>query len=448
LFEKAGESGWKALIPFYNVFIWLKIVGRPAWMIVFAFIPFLNVLFIGLLVIDLLKSFGKFGTFEYIAGLIFPFVYLPYLGFSDEKYIGKGSKLKAPENQKNQVREWVESLVFAVIVATAVHTFVFQPFTIPTSSMEKSMLVGDFLFVSKLHYGARIPMTPVAFPLVHNLLPVIGGKSYIESLSLPYMRFSGFQKIKNNDIVVFNYPADDERPIDKKDNYVKRCIAIPGDTISLNNSLVYINGKEIKEPEHKQHLYAVSTTGAGITMRTIKDLNITEGWQNEPGKFNMILSKDAVTGLRKIPYVSEVKRVYSVERLPDTTIYPNNKNFNWNVDNFGPMYVPRQEDRIEMTTENYHLYQRVIRVYEENPTLELRDDVVYLENQPITHYTFKMNYYFMMGDNRNNSLDSRMWGFVPDNHIVGKPIFIWFSVDKEEGFLKGIRFKRLFSLIK
>jgi signal peptidase I len=349
--------------------------------------------------------------------------------------------------RKSKSREWVEAIAFAVVAATLIRTFFIEAYTIPTSSMEKSLLVGDFLFVSKINYGARAPMTPVSFPFAHNTMPVVGGNSYTSLFSMPYLRLPGFQKIKNNDVVVFNYPFEDGRPVDKKENYIKRCLAIAGDTILVRNQQVFINGVAAENPPKMQHKYFVKTDGGGFSQRVLKDLEITEGNSLSPnGDFEITMTEEARLKIKNMQHVKQCDSVVQTQDVFVEYIFPFRKELPWNVDNFGPLYVPKAGDVITLDTINFWMYDRVIRTYELNQSFEMRDGKFYLNGNPITQYTFKQDYYFMMGDNRHNSADSRFWGFVPHDHIVGKALFIWLSLDpNESNILNKVRWKRMFN---
>ncbi|MBI1223392.1 MAG: signal peptidase I [Bacteroidetes bacterium] len=361
-------------------------------------------------------------------------------------------------------REWVDAIAFAVITATIIKTFLVDAFTIPTPSMEKSMMVGDFLFVSKWNYGTRIPMTPVSFPFVHNTLPGGKGKSYSEAYELPYYRFPGFQTIKNNDIVVFNYPGDmdgnDKRPVDKRENYIKRCIGIAGDSLWIIDGQVYINGSplgfpESARPQHK-HLFFYKQ-GIVLNQKRLKkvyDINPdaiqSVGIENsylidipddELEKFMKDQPLDSVVEFQDFMsryFPADAQDLY----FPDK--YIGKRVFNWTVDNFGPIYLPKEGETITLTPQNLPIYHRCITLYEGN-TIEMKDGKFIINGQESSTYTFKYNYYWMMGDNRHNSLDSRSWGFVPENHIVGKAWFVWMSWDKfADGFFNKVRWNRLF----
>lgn len=347
--------------------------------------------------------------------------------------------------RKTRTREWIDAIAFAVVAATLIRTFFIEAYTIPTSSMEKSLLVGDFLFVSKVNYGARAPITPVSFPFAHNTMPVIGGKSYIEWPHMPYFRLPGFQNIKNNDVVVFNYPAEDGRPLDKKENYIKRCLGIAGDTLAVVDQQVFINGVAAENPPKMQFKYFVQTDGR-FEQSFIKKHDITEGSAlGTPGDFEMLLTKDAKDDLAGQSWTKRVESTLQAKGAGASYIFPFREELGWNVDNYGPVYIPKAGDVVTLDSITYYIYQRAIKVYENNPTLEMRDKKVYLDGKEITTYTFKQNYYFMMGDNRHNSADSRFWGFVPEDHIVGKALFTWMSLDPNEtNLFKKVRWSRLF----
>lgn len=347
--------------------------------------------------------------------------------------------------RKTRSREWIDAIGFAVVAATLIRTFFIEAYTIPTSSMEKSLLVGDFLFVSKVNYGARTPMTPLSFPFAHNTLPVVGSKSYVDWFSMPYYRLPGFQKVKNNDVVVFNYPFENGRPVDKKENYIKRCLAIAGDTIKIINQQVYINGVAAENPPKMQYKYYVKTDGTGFSQKLLRDLDITEGGAlSDKGDFEILLTKDAREAIRRQSNVISIDSTIQPAGTFVNYIFPFRAELPWNVDNFGPLYVPREGDVITLDTINYWIYERAIKEYEGHPSFEMKNNKFFLDGKEITTYQFQYNYYFMMGDNRHNSADSRFWGFVPENHIVGKALFVWMSWDSNGSGIHKIRWSRLF----
>jgi signal peptidase I len=337
-----------------------------------------------------------------------------------------------------------------------------QPYTIPTSSLEKSLLIGDFLFVSKFHYGARTPMTTVAAPMVHDTLPLVKIKSYSSWPQLPYFRFPGFQKIQKNDIVVFNWPADTVykffdtsgrsilKPIDKKSNYVKRCQGTPGDSLQIKNGTVYINGKELILPERAKTQYSYFVTydmNVPIDFEfLLKDIGSTDGagFKNEARDtlYLRALTAEGANRLRNVPGIKSVTQAISKEG--ESNIFSHNPN--WNSDNFGPIYIPEAGKTVALNLQTLPFYKRIISVYEKHDLKVVGNDI-YINDKKVTSYTFQKNYYWMMGDNRNNSEDSRYWGYVPDDHIVGKPVFIWMSWDTNGKGINKIRWDRLFTTV-
>lgn len=347
--------------------------------------------------------------------------------------------------RKTRSREWIDAIGFAVVAATLIRTFFIEAYTIPTSSMEKSLLVGDFLFVSKVNYGARAPITPISFPFAHNTLPKTNIQSYVEWFSMPFFRLPGLQKIKNNDVVVFNYPNEEGRPVDKKENYIKRCLAVAGDTITIVNQQVFINGVAAENPPKMQYKYYVKTDGTGFGQKLIRSLDITEGGAlSDKGDFEIFLTKDSRETMRKQSNVITIDSTVQAPGVYANYIFPHRESLGWNVDNFGPLYVPKRGDVVTLDSINYWMYEKAIKVYEHNPTFEMRGNRFYMEGKEITSYTFQFNYYFMMGDNRHNSADSRFWGFVPEDHIVGKALFIWMSWDSNAEGVSKVRWNRLF----
>ena len=359
---------------------------------------------------------------------------------------------KKPKKKKSEVRSWIDAIGFAVIAATLLRTFLIEAYTIPTSSMEKSMLIGDFLFVSKVAYGPRVPMTPIAFPLVHHTMPIGNGKSYTEAVKLPYHRMKGLGEIKRNDCVVFNWPAETlGRPVDKKENYVKRCVGIPGDKIELIDAQLMVNDAPQEEPKgmKKQWHYNVSTKGTGLNPNILYEkYDITEGgYGRNKNEYNLTLTNESRDAIQNFTNVTSVKRQYEKGGIYADYIFPHDKNFKWNVDNFGPITVPAAGETVSITTENLSIYKDIIERYENNK-LEVVAGEIYINDKVATTYTFAMDYFWMMGDNRHNSADSRFWGFVPENHIVGKALFVWMSWDKNAKGLNKIRWNRLFSSVK
>lgn len=455
MYEAAGRKRWEAIVPIYNAIVLMKIINRPTWYTILLFIPIVNLLMFPVVWVETLRSFGKNTTKDTLLGLFTFGFYLYYVNYTQPLQHIPDRSL-AP---KSKVGDTVSSLLFAVIVATIVHGYVLQPFQIPTSSLEKTLLVGDYLFVSKFHYGARPPMTAVAFPMVHDTIPIINKRSYSKWPQLPYMRLPALQKIERNDIVVFNWPVDTvykffdrtpgaraNKPIDKKSNYVKRCVGIPGDNLSIKDGIVFINGKESIMPDRAkpQYTYFVALDGkTPIDLENLfKSMNITDGAgmnQTRDTVFIKALTFEGANRLRNVPGIKAVTRY--IAKQADPGIFP--QTGKWSADNFGPIYIPEAGKTVPLNAETLPFYKMVISDYEKND-LKVSGNEIRINGKVATSYTFKQDYYWMMGDNRHNSEDSRYWGFVPEDHIVGKPVFIWLSRDLVNG---GIRWDRMFTTV-
>ena len=357
--------------------------------------------------------------------------------------------LKKSNTKKSKSREWIDAILFAVIAATIIRTFLMEAFTIPTSSMEKTLLIGDFLFVSKVSYGPRVPNTPLSFPFAHHTLPLTDSvKSYLEWIKLPYMRLPGLGKIKNNDVVVFNYPMEDFRPVDKQENYIKRCVGIAGDILQVKDGVLWINNVPLEKPEKMQHKYHVKTDGTDFNTKRLEEMNITEGSKiSNQGDFELTLTPENAEKIKEFANVSSItKEVAKAERYIGY-LFPDDTTNKWSVDNYGPIVIPKKDVAMKLNLANIAIYKRVIEVYEQN-TVEIKDSGIYINSQKADSYTFKMDYYWMMGDNRHNSADSRFWGFVPEDHIVGKAVFVWLSLNNTaNSIFNKIRFNRMFSFI-
>lgn len=365
-------------------------------------------------------------------------------------------KEKKKKKSKNELKSWFNAILFAVIAATILRTFLIEAYTIPTSSMEKSLLIGDFLFVSKVSYGPRVPMTPLSFPLVHHTLPLTKNiPAYLKWIQLDYHRMKGFGDVQRNDCVVFNYPADDalypERPVDKKENYIKRCVGIPGDIIEIKNADLYVNGEPQKTTKkmRNQFRYYVKTDGTLFSERTLKKYNIYEGQiLSKNGDYELMLNQKSLDAIKRFTYVKKVEKIVAEKGVKINSpelIFPNDQ-FNWNLDHLGPVKIPQKGTSVEINSDNISMYRRIIESYEKNK-LEIIGENIYINDELATSYTFSMNYYWMMGDNRHNSLDSRYWGFVPEDHVVGKALFIWMSWDKNKSGINKVRWKRLFNAV-
>ena len=357
-----------------------------------------------------------------------------------------GDEEKEEKKKKSPLREWVDAIVFAVIAATIIRWLFLEAFTIPTPSMEKTLLVGDFLFVSKINYGARTPETPLQIPLTHQVIWGTKIPSYLDWIQLPMYRLPGISHVKRNDVVVFNYPPELKHPVDLKTNYIKRCIGLPGDTLQVIDTQVYINGKSIGNPPQMEHRYYMVTNEV-VNDRVFKKYNITE-YNKVHGGYFIITEEKTVEELKKLAFISDVSEMKMTQDQVRRDIYPQSPLFPWNEDYFGPITVPSEGMKIELNDSTIALYRDVIENYEHNKDVSIDSTGISINGQKITTYTFKQDYFFMMGDNRDNSEDSRFWGFVPKDHIVGKALFIWLSIDKNESLFHKIRWGRLFSLIR
>ncbi|UCD60484.1 MAG: signal peptidase I [Flavobacteriaceae bacterium] len=509
LYIKAGRKPWEAAIPVYNAIVLMQIIRRPKWWVILLFIPIINLLMFPVIWVETIRSFGRNSILETWLVILTLGFYIFYVNYAlDLTYIEDRSL-----HPKSGSGEWVSSIVFAIVAATLVHTYFIQPYVIPTGSLERTLRIGDLLFVSKFHYGARTPMTTIAAPMVHDTIPGLGIRSYLKKPQLPYFRLPGFEKVKKNDIVVFSWPADTVRvffkkeegvkkPIDKKSNYVKRCVGTPGDSLSVIDGVVYINGKLLQlsdraKPQYDYNVYSQK----GVSSRLLVRLGINEfsrkylspplnqnqfdaiskyliaGGQNSKGEIELITDASGIppklirqaglslreeTGrqrtvtitdemlqeLRNNPDIDSVVKIIEPKGVKGYNIFPHDPSYPWNNDNFGPIYIPQKGATIVLTPKVLPLYKKIIRDYEGN-TVGVSGNQISINGQATDTYTFKQDYYWMMGDNRDHSEDSRSWGYVPANHIVGKPIFIWLSFDN---FNKGItqwkpRWDRIFTTV-
>lgn len=481
MFKKAGIAPWKALIPFYNTWLIVEKCNiRKIWFWL-QLIPIAGQFITIWITIIFVMHFGRFNLFYHTLTVVVPFIYLPYLGFSkDETYKGHEA---VKRYRKSTAREWVDAAVFAVVAATIIRTFVFEAYTIPTESMEKTLLVNDFLFVNKMSYGARIPQTPISFPFVHNTMPFSATTpSYTKLVQLPYKRLPGFGEVKRNDVVVFNFPAGDTiinlpdfgsktpyydvvreykgnrdavmaeypihvHPMDKTDNYIKRCIAIAGDTLMIKDAQVYVNSKPSPIPQGSQMEYLVEMNGQPFTDEFLQtQLHINpddpkgqiQPYEGKPNSWVLNMTQEERELVKKQPNVKNVAMFF---RNNPGQVWPYSAGNVWSIDNFGPLYIPARGSTITLTPANIDIYRRLISVYEHN-TLEEKDGKYIINGKETNTYQCKYNYYWMMGDNRHRSQDSRFWGFVPETNVVGKASLIWFSW---EG---GPRWNRLFKSIK
>ncbi len=482
MFKKAGIESWKAFIPFYNTWLIVEKCQIRKYWFWLQLIPIAGQFITIWITIIFVMHFKKVNVIDHTLTVLFPFLYFPYLGFSaKEKWYG-GEVLK--HYHKPASREWIDAGVFAIVAATIIRTFVFEAYVIPTGSMEKTLLVNDFLFVNKMSYGARIPQTPLSFPFVHNTMPYSKTTpSYISQVKLPYKRLPAFTEVKRNDVVVFNFPAGDTiinlpefgsaqpyydvlrfqfkgdrealkanfpllvHPMDKTDNYIKRCVAVPGDILQVKNGSLFINNQAAFVPPGSQTEYIIETNGTNFTEEFMQN-EISIDMENpgdqirSSGTPNTLVLNMTAAEADKVKKQTNVKSIspYSDNQVGIT--FPNDEvNLPWTVDNYGPLTVPKKGDIINLTPQNIALYRRLITTYESN-TLEEANGKFIINGKETSSYTIQWNYYWMMGDNRHRSQDSRYWGFVPETHIVGKASLIWFSWDK------GPRWKRLFNGIK
>jgi signal peptidase I len=352
---------------------------------------------------------------------------------------------KKGKAKKSALREWADAIVFAVIAATIIRWLLLEAFTIPTPSMEKSLLVGDFLFVSKIHYGPRTPKTPLQIPLTHQTIWGTNIPSYVDWIQLPQFRFPGFTKIKRNDVVVFNYPPELEHPVDLKTNYIKRCVAISGDSIKVVDSQVYVNDEPSLNPPKMQTKHFVRTKDV-INDRIFRKYDITDYNLTNSG-YLIHTTEENATLFEALPFVEDVQKVKAGHDQTNPRVYPRSPLFAWNEDFYGAIWVPSEGTTIEINEKTLALYRDVILNYEHLEDVKVEDNKLIIDGKEVLNYTFKQDYYFMMGDNRHNSEDSRFWGFVPEDHVVGKAFFIWLSLDKYESIFKKVRWSRLFNLI-
>ncbi len=464
LFKKAGRRGWEAIIPFYSSYVMLKLSGRPGWWLLWFFLPFSSLIISAGVTIDFIKSFGKFTLRDKAAAILLPFIYLPKWGFEQKTpYLGPSAspafKAAYPRNAKLSTPvEWTQGVLLAVLTAIFIRTFFIETYVIPTPSMERTLLVGDYVMVSKVNYGARLPMTPVSLPFTHNTIPRFFVRSYWDGLELPYLRLPGFSSVKRGDVVVFNYPQDtiDNRPVDKRENYIKRCEGIPGDTVSIVDAQVFINGTLQPAPPGAQLEYNFTTTGQELNPALLKKLNVSL----YDGRQYAAMTKASATILKGYPGIKSISPVIAPRGKSDSlsSVFPNLypspillgekiPDYHWNTDNFGPIIVPRKGSTVKLDSMTFPLYERCIEIYEHNKVEFMGREIV-INGKKANTYTFKMNYYWMMGDNYHDSEDSRYFGFVPEDHISGKAVLIYMSWDSDASFFSKIRWGRIFTLVK
>ncbi len=508
LFPKADLPAIDGIIPGKNFTQWCTIIGRPKWWALLLLIPIVNIFIFAGMAVNMVRSFRQYRFIHSAAAVIYaPFAFMWIAKNNDAKYDGPNfvkendylEELRAAQKagdkrkverllqkspyKKSFFREWTESIVFAVFAAAFIRMFLIEAFVIPTPSMEGSLLVGDFLFVSKASYGIRTPMTIAMLPLLHNRIPVIGGESYFKKPSLKYHRLPSLEDIKRNKPIVFNWPVGDSvyitsqrsytvdqarrakgniddrelwqkvkkkefvvRPIDKKDHYIKRCVALPGDSIQIINRQVYVNGEIAKNPKEMQFGYFIRPPKSGISSAFLKKWKIADTYadvrQDRRGQAIYFLDSIQVSELKSLGDGIEVLPISHSSQ--GNQLFPHDQeNYpSWTVDDYGPVWIPKKGATIKLDKTNLSMFRRVIDVYENN-NLQVKGNKIIINGEESNSYTFKQDYYWAMGDNRHNSEDSRAWGYVPFDHIVGKPLFIWFST-KNASLKDGIRFNRMF----
>ena len=488
----ADRKAWEAFIPIYNTYVLVKIAHRPTYWVLLYCIPVVGVVMGIIMIYELLHVFKFRKTWQTAAVMATFGLYLGYLNYQERlKFWGRDD-----DYIKKNLGEGVNSIFFAVVVATVIRSTTFEAYTIPTSSMEKSLMVGDFLFVSKMHYGVRIPMTPISVPLIHNKIPFTDLNSYSEWPQIPYLRLPSFSPVKSGDPVVFNWPADPHHTsIDKKENYVKRCIGTPGDSLEIVNRMVFINNDMFEFPDrsYPKYLYYFKTDGRGFDKKWLKEnLDVNYLTEQEESKYpddqdvnNRIFdwierpSDEFIVSLQERHYetvlnLENVLNGWPIEQaraetpldntfprgliktqgfLASNPVFPNpdtghGQRINSDTwDNLGPIYIPKKGVTVSLNETNIYSYHKVISEYEGHDLRVSKDGIVKIDGNVATEYTFEKDYYWMMGDNRHNSADSRDWGYVPEDHIVGKPVFIWMSYDKHGEGLKKIRADRVFTTV-
>lgn len=515
LFPKAGKPANHALLPLYNMMVVAELVGRKPRHALLLLIPYFNVFIFAGLMVDLARSFGRFNFGEHVLSVIASWGYFGWLSTKEEvtyngpilvrerefqeklavaektKVPREVNKVRAryPEFEKPFYQDWAEAAIFAVFAAAFIRLLLIESYIIPTPSMEGNLNVGDFLFVSKIHYGLRLPETLLMIPLAHNRAPFVNGESYLDAGQLPYRRLPALESVDRYDPVVFNVPAGDSiyftpgfnyyphdlkvyaagdndnlaglvqavnrgdvdlitRPRDKRDHYVKRCIGLPGETLEIKDRQVIIDGEPIPDPENVQYTYRVTLTKkADYDLWADWDITSSTNGGDVQGvngnEYRILLNERQINQLKAWDDKAVIEH-FEMPGGPTIKYYPHNSKYfrDFTVDNYGPVRIPARGMTVKLDERTHALYWRAIRVYEENPSYEKRGKQFFLGGRPITEYTFRQDYYWMMGDNRHNSEDSRIWGFVPEDHILGKPLFVWMSL-KENNLFRGVNWHRI-----
>ena len=461
VFKKAGIAPWKSLIPLYNIVVWLKMCNKKwSWYIYFL-IPAINVFMFLLMVVETSKVFRRYGFWEQLFGVILPWVYLPIVGLSPKmQYIDPHVD---PPKKVSEARDWLDAIAFAIVAAVIIRGSIFELYGIPSSSMEKSLLVGDHLVVSKVAYGPRVAMTPLSLPLMHNTIPGTNDRveSYLRWPQLPYHRYPGYSRIKRYDAVVFNFPEGDTtlnisptnlityydavnkndyqalsggyrvRPVDKRQNYIKRCVGMPGETIQIIDRQVYIDGKHLEPPHDAQFKYYIAFREGTSASRLLEKNGVSyedihrymqgDGIPLTTGQYEKLSKSEHILAIEPFAFYDLPEGIHMFPHISSNT---------WSANNYGPIHIPAKGETLKLTEENLPIYRRLITAYEGN-TLEVKAGQIYINGKATDEYTCRQNYYWMMGDSRHNSQDSRYWGFVPEDHIAGKARWILWSWDKD-----------------
>ncbi|MGD1845602.1 MAG: S26 family signal peptidase [Salibacteraceae bacterium] len=511
-FGIAGRATWEAFVPFYNIWVNLRFLKKPWYWILLFFLPGVNIMMLMVISVNTATAFNKRSMTDGLFAALLPFVFFPMIASKEDlKFVGSVDR---EIHKKSALREWGEAIVFAIVAASIIRTYFMEAFTIPTPSMEKTLLVGDFLFVSKLHYGPKVPNTPLSFPFAHHTLPATTSTpSYLEWMKLPYHRLPGFTDVDRYDVVVFNFPEGDTiivgkdnpsyyqqvrdlsaplynlaiqknakldwenfdgrsrkslltqkewrvRPLDKREHYIKRCVGIPGDTIMIKNAKLFVNGEASPDFPEMQYSYLVESQTLLNPKRVKEDFNVRiqdQAPERGTGRKIWPLTEEMKEKMESQSYIQQLTmkadlpldraRILESNKVAGN-VFPNSRNNTWTENDYGPLWIPKAGSQVGLTLQNLPIYRRIIEVYEGNE-LKVKEGKIFINGAEASTYTFQMDYFFMMGDNRHSSLDSRFWGFVPENHVVGKAVFVWLSLDEDLSLTEGkIRWSSMFSLIE